>query len=80
VKQPQFKFPWQKNTINSNAIEQPVGNKKKRKKGENQIFVDVYEKISILFNSSGYTINCAIDGCIQMKSYLHGKNRIILII
>jgi hypothetical protein len=24
----------------------------------------VYEKISILFNSSGYTINSAIDGCI----------------
>lgn len=60
--------------MTSHAIEQPVGNRKKRKKGENQIFVDVFEKISILFNSSGYTINCAIDGCIQMKSYLQGKS------
>ena len=24
----------------------------------------------MLFNSSGYVINAAIDGCIQMKSYL----------
>ena len=39
----------------------------------NEIFVDIYEKINILFNSSGYIINSSIDGCIQMKSYLNGN-------
>ena len=27
----------------------------------------------MLFNASGYVINSSIDGCIQMKSYLHGN-------
>ena len=39
----------------------------------NDIFIDIYEKINILFNSSGYVINSSIDGCIQMKSYLIGN-------
>lgn len=54
---------FNKNTKSSKAIEKsviPSGKKSKK----NEIFVDVYEKISILFNSSGYTINSAIDGCI----------------
>ena len=38
------------------------------KKGE--IFVDIVEKLSITFNSSGYVQNSAIDGSIQVKSYL----------
>lgn len=33
----------------------------------------MYEKLNILFNSSGYVINSSIDGCIQMKSYLTGN-------
>jgi AP-4 complex subunit mu-1 len=39
----------------------------------NEIFIDVIEKMNILFNASGYVINSSIDGCIQMKSYLHGN-------
>jgi len=35
--------------------------------------VDVFEKISVLFNASGYVINSSIEGCIQMKSYLTGN-------
>lgn len=31
------------------------------------------EKISVLFNTSGYVINQSIDGCIQMKSFLKGN-------
>jgi len=41
------------------------------KKGE--IFVDIVEKLSITFNSSGYVQNSAIDGSIQVKSYLSGR-------
>jgi AP-4 complex subunit mu-1 len=55
-------------TINSSASSVSVS-----KNNSNDIFVDIYEKINILFNSSGYVINSAIDGCIQMKSYLAGN-------
>lgn len=54
---------FNKNTKSSKAIEKSVVPRNKKSK-KNEIFVDVYEKISILFNSSGYTINSAIDGCI----------------
>ena len=64
---------FNKNTKSSKAIEKSVVARDYSKKKKNEIFVDVYEKISILFNSSGYTINSAIDGCIQMKSYLQGS-------
>jgi len=55
---------FNKNTKSSKAIEKSVVAREYSKKKKNEIFVDVYEKISILFNSSGYTINSAIDGCI----------------
>lgn len=50
------------------------------KNKSNEIFVDIYEKINILFNSSGYIINSSIDGCIQMKSYLNGNPALKLIL
>jgi AP-4 complex subunit mu-1 len=43
------------------------------KKGKNEIFVDVYEKLTVVFNSAGYIINSGIEGCIQMKSFLEGN-------
>ena len=46
----------------------------------NEIFVDIYEKINILFNASGYVINSSIDGCIQMKSYLVNNPSLKLIL
>lgn len=55
-------------TINSQASNVSVS-----KGNSNDIFVDIFEKINILFNSSGYVINSSIDGCIQMKSYLSGN-------
>ena len=50
------------------------------KNKEKEIFVDIYEKINILFNASGYIINSSIDGCIQMKSYLNGNPALKLIL
>ncbi|XP_019175241.1 PREDICTED: AP-4 complex subunit mu-like isoform X2 [Ipomoea nil] len=43
-----------------------------------EIFVDVIEKISITFSSSGYILTSEIDGTIQMKSYLTGNPEVRL--
>jgi AP-4 complex subunit mu-1 len=40
---------------------------------KNEIFVDILERLNILFSSNGYILNSTIDGCIQMKSYLAGN-------
>jgi AP-4 complex subunit mu-1 len=64
------------NTINSSASTVSVNSKT----NQNEIFIDIYEKINILFNSSGYVINSSIDGCIQMKSYLLGNPALKLIL
>jgi AP-4 complex subunit mu-1 len=64
------------NTINSSASSVSVNSKT----NHNEIFIDIYEKINILFNSSGYIINSSVDGCIQMKSYLLGNPSLKLIL
>lgn len=43
------------------------------KNQKNEIFVDILERLNILFSNSGYVLNSSIDGCIQMKSYLAGS-------
>ncbi|CAI0467832.1 unnamed protein product [Linum tenue] len=43
-----------------------------------EIFVDIIEKISVTFSSSGYILTSEIDGTIQMKSYLSGNPEIRL--
>ncbi|KAM6560563.1 hypothetical protein CsatA_029802 [Cannabis sativa] len=43
-----------------------------------EIFVDIIEKISMTFSSSGYILTSEIDGTIQMKSYLTGNPEIRL--
>ena len=63
------------NTMSSSAATKPITDEKNKK---NEIFVDVIEKLSVLFNSSGYTINTMIEGCIQMKCYLHGNPQLKL--
>ncbi|KAM7257697.1 hypothetical protein ACFE04_013438 [Oxalis oulophora] len=47
-------------------------------KKREEIFVDIIEKISITFSSSGYILMSEIDGTIQMKSYLTGNPEIKL--
>lgn len=54
-------------TTPSTAVDKPIQFQEKGKKRKNEIFVDIYEKISITFNSNGYVLNSAIDGTIQMK-------------
>ncbi|XP_050225288.1 AP-4 complex subunit mu-like isoform X3 [Mercurialis annua] len=45
-----------------------------------EIFVDVIEKISLTFSSSGNILTSEIDGTIQMKSYLNGNPEIRLVL
>jgi AP-4 complex subunit mu-1 len=45
---------------------------------KNEIFVDILERLSVLFSSNGYVLNSTIDGCIQMKSYLAGNPQLRL--
>ena len=43
------------------------------KKQKNEIFVDILERLTVLFSPTGHVLNSTIDGCIQMKSYLAGN-------
>jgi AP-4 complex subunit mu-1 len=43
------------------------------KQQKNEIFVDIIERLTVLFSSQGHVLNSTIDGCIQMKSYLAGN-------
>jgi len=54
-----------------------VANEPRGKKRE-EIFVDIIERISVTFSSSGYILTSEIDGTIQMKSYLTGNPEIRL--
>lgn len=60
---------WNPQTIKVTATIDPITNAKNR----NEIFVDVIEKMNVLFNSSNIVINSSIDGCVKMKSYLTGS-------
>lgn len=64
---------WKPNTISSQATTAPIKIKENAKNTKNEIFLDVYEKIFVTFNSTGYLINSSIEGCLQMKSYLQGN-------
>jgi AP-4 complex subunit mu-1 len=72
AKQSSFKLPdMNPKTTPSTAVDKPISFQDKSKK--NEIFVDIYERIIITFNSNGYILNQSIDGTIQMKSYLAGN-------
>lgn len=43
------------------------------KQQKNEIFVDIVERLTVLFSGQGHVLNSTIDGCIQMKSYLAGN-------
>jgi AP-4 complex subunit mu-1 len=61
-------------TKSSSAVHAPISvGMSKQKTKKNEIFVDILERLSVTFNSTGTVLNAAIDGCIQMKSYLSGN-------
>lgn len=61
-------------TVPSSAVNKPIswsGDHKSTRK--NEIFVDILERVSVLFDNTGKVTNSSIDGAIQMKSYLSGN-------
>lgn len=66
-------FDLNPKTTPSTSVDKPISLQEKSGKKKNEIFVDIYERISITFNSNGYVLNSNIDGTIQMKSYLTGN-------
>mmetsp|Transcript_10929 Transcript_10929/g.32342 ORF Transcript_10929/g.32342 Transcript_10929/m.32342 type:complete len:492 (-) Transcript_10929:468-1943(-) len=68
-------------TVSASAVHKPVISsvtEKGRKTNlsanqKNEIFVDILERLNVLFSNNGYVLNSTIDGCIQMKSYLAGN-------
>jgi len=66
-------------TASANAVHKPVigsvnaKGKSVNKNQKNEIFVDILERLNVIFNNNGYVVNSTIDGCIQMKSYLAGN-------
>ena len=73
-------------TASANAVHKPVissvdteGRKTSLSANQkNEIFVDILERLSVLFSNNGYVLNSTIDGCIQMKSYLAGNPQLRL--
>ncbi|GAB5030969.1 coatomer protein gamma sub-unit [Nannochloropsis oceanica] len=61
-------------TTPSTAVHKPITvSAQSGGKQKNEIFVDILERLNVLFSGTGYIINSTIDGCIQMKSYLSGN-------
>jgi len=61
-------------TIASTAVNKPISLSYERTgANKSEIFVDVLERLTVLFNSSGNLVNSTVDGCIQLKSYLWGN-------
>jgi AP-4 complex subunit mu-1 len=76
---------FMKNIFNSSNIKSGDATKKpisqsSDKNKKNEIYVDIIEKLKILFNSSGKLILSSVDGCIKMKSYLKGNPELKLVL
>ncbi|KAL7488291.1 hypothetical protein ACHAW6_013863 [Cyclotella cf. meneghiniana] len=73
-------------TANASAVHKPVissvdadGRKTSLSANQkNEIFVDILERLNVVFSNNGYVLNSTIDGCIQMKSYLAGNPQLRL--
>lgn len=63
-------------TLPSNASNVPIQATSKKGGRKNEVFVDVLERLTILFGPNGNLIRAEIDGCIQVKSYLAGNPEI----
>ena len=55
---------FKSSTVASTAIQKPISKLDAKKTKTNEIFVDIFEKLTILFNANGMVINAAIDGVI----------------
>eukprot|EP01138_Halocafeteria_seosinensis_P010564 gb/GECG01010786.1/.p1 GENE.gb/GECG01010786.1/~~gb/GECG01010786.1/.p1 ORF type:complete len:461 (+),score=48.25 gb/GECG01010786.1/:1-1383(+) len=60
-------------TTPASSVNKPISLSVSRKGKKNEIFVDILERLSVVFNANGYVLNSTIDGTIQMKSFLSGN-------
>ena len=56
----------------SSSLPIAIGSNRQGKQ-KNEIYVDILEKLTVLFNANGFVVNSSIDGTIQMKSFLSGN-------
>ena len=49
-------------------------------KSKNEIYVDIFEKVTCLFNKNGSIINSGIGGAIKMKSYLKNSPELKIVL
>lgn len=68
-----------RNTKSSQATIKPTSQLTDTK-SSNEVYLDLFEKITCLFNSNGNLINSAIDGFIQLKSYLKNRPELKLVL
>ena len=57
----------------SSSVNKPISLRYNHTANKSEIFVDVLERLTVLFSSSGNLVNAEIDGCIQLKSFLWGN-------
>jgi len=57
----------------SNASNVPLQVQNQQKAQKNEIYVDIIERLTVLFNTAGSVVNCSVNGNIQMKSFLSGN-------
>lgn len=60
-------------SVPSTAANKPISLRfKDQQARKNEIFIDILERLTVLFSPSGNTLRCEVDGSIQMKSFLQG--------
>lgn len=62
----------QKRSAPSSAPNKPISLRLSDRDHKNEIFIDLLERLTVLFASNGSVVRAEIDGCIQMKSFLQG--------
>jgi AP-4 complex subunit mu-1 len=58
---------------NSTNVPMSVGLGAQSKTQKNEIYVDIVERLTVLFNGQGNVVNSSVNGSIQMKSFLSGN-------
>lgn len=63
----------QKRSAPSSAPNKPISLRLSDRDHKNEIFIDLLERLTVLFAPNGSVVRAEIDGCIQMKSFLQGS-------
>lgn len=62
-----------KRSLPSNASNKPISLRISGDRGKNEVFLDLTERLTVLFSSAGSVLRSEINGSIQMKSFLQGS-------